>query len=124
MTMKSITTAFIFIIAISLLHSCYYDNEAYLYPATNQDLICPDTSTTYNTRLKPIIDNLCTDCHSTAGGESPDLTTYNLVFANKESIICRVIDSPVCGAVMPKGKTISACDKQAFTIWEINGFLE
>lgn len=124
MTMKSITTAFLLIIVISILHSCYYDNEAYLYPETNQDSTCPDTSSTYNTRLKSIMDVLCTDCHSPAGGYSPDLTNYNLVFANKESIICRVIDSPVCGAVMPQGKTISACDKQAFTLWEQKGFQE
>ena len=122
--MKSITTTFLLIIVISILHSCYYDNEAYLYPETNQDSTCPDTSSTYNTRLKPIIDNLCTDCNSPAGGNSPDLTSYNLVFANKESIICGVIDSPACGAVMPQGRTISPCDKQAFTLWEQNGFQE
>jgi hypothetical protein len=106
---------------IFLFSSCYYDNEAELY---GEKELCTDTVSGYSARLKGIVDNLCVGCHSSQGGDSPFLTNYSLVYENKDAIICRVVNSPTCGAVMPQSGVIDPCDKQAFELWQQNGFRE
>jgi hypothetical protein len=118
--MKALTSAFIIILVVSAFDSCYYDNEEFLY---GDEAACTDTVSSYNGRLKGIIDNLCIDCHS-PGGDSPTLTDFSSVSSNRDAIICRVVDSPTCGNVMPKNRVIDPCDKQAFELWQQNGFRE
>lgn len=119
--MKATTTFKTIIVSILLLNSCYYDNEAELYAGGEG---CADTTSSYNSRLKGIIDNLCIGCHSPQGGYSPDLTDFTLVSEKREAIICRVVNSPSCGPVMPQSGVIDPCDKQAFELWQQNGFRE
>jgi hypothetical protein len=109
------------LIGVSTFQSCYYDNEAYLYP---EGPSCTDTVSTYTTGLKSIIDNQCVNCHGV--GESPDLSTFTDVLAFKEGIVCRVVEGNSCstGAIMPPDASMTACEVQAFTRWQQNGYQE
>jgi len=103
------------------LQSCYYDNEAYLYPG---GVSCTDTTSTYTNRLAPIINSNCVSCHGS--GESPDLSTFTDVNTWKEEIVCRVVEGNSCsqGALMPPSGSMNVCDVQAFTLWQQNGYQE
>ncbi|MFM7729291.1 MAG: c-type cytochrome [Flavobacteriales bacterium] len=113
----SIATS-ILITCLLSLHSCYYDNEAYLYNET----ICADTTYTYTDRLAPIFNNNCVSCHGP--GENPDLSTFTDVNTWKEEIVCRVVERNSCslGAAMPPSGSLQVCDIQAFTLWQQNGY--
>lgn len=117
---------FIFSLIIGALtfgtfQSCYYDNEAYLYPDAPS---CTDTTSTYNTHVKAILDNQCVGCHGP--GENPDLSTYTGVITYKESVVCRVVDMNNCtsGGVMPPSGGMNVCDVAAFALWQQNGYQE
>jgi hypothetical protein len=118
--MKAITTAFIIILVVSVFNSCYYDNEEFLYGA---GAACTDTISSYTGRLKSIIQNECFDCHN-QGSSDGDFSTFQLVHQQRDGIICRVVNSPSCGPVMPQDGSISDCDKNAFLLWQQNGFRE
>jgi hypothetical protein len=102
-------------------HSCYYDNEAYLY---GSDVNCTDTTSTYTSRLAPILNNNCVSCHG--AGEFPNLSSFQDVNTLKEEIVCRVVEGNSCssGAIMPPSAGMSTCDIQAFTLWQQNGYKE
>lgn len=116
--MKAIITTFILLFVLGL-HSCYYDNEAELYggDGTGNYANCTDTVSSYTGRIKSIIDAQCISCHS-------PFTTFSGVISKKNQIICRVVDSPGCGNPMPPSGTLAPCDKQAFELWQQNGFRE
>jgi len=123
--MKAITTTFIILFVLGL-NSCYDDNEAELYGGNGNGNYanCTDTVSSYTGRLKGIIDAHCTDCHSPAGGYV-DFTNYSGVTSKRNEIICRVVDPPVCGGnPMPPSGGLDPCDKQAFELWQQNGFRE
>ncbi len=119
--MKSTTLAATACIAILFFQSCYYDNEAYLY---GNEIACTDTTSSYTTRLAPIINNNCVSCHGP--GESPNFSTFTDVSTWKEEIVCRVVEGNSCsqGAAMPPSASLNVCDKEAFTLWQQNGFKE
>ena len=117
--MKACTTILFFIAVLLSLHSCYYDNEAYLY---GEGTVCSDTTFTYTARLAPIINNNCVGCHG--AGESPDLSTFTDVNTWKEEIACRVVEGVTCsqGAKMPPSENLSTCEVEAFSRWRQNGY--
>ena len=53
---------FIAIALISVLGSCYYDNESELYPTNDY----PTVNVSYATNVNPIIVSSCNSCHSTS----------------------------------------------------------
>lgn len=58
--MKSI--GYFFVVATScIMYSCYYDNEAELYPDSEN---CDTINITYNNYLAPLFQNHCNACHS------------------------------------------------------------
>ena len=72
--MKHTLTA-IFILSFISLTSCYYDNEAELYPSRT----CTTTDIKYNTVIRPILNSNCSisGCHdATTLAGNYDLTTY------------------------------------------------
>ncbi len=117
--MKKQTTSILLGCLIVSLHSCYYDNEAYLYGGGT---VCADTTSSYTARLAPIINNNCVSCHGP--GESPDLSTFTDVDTWKEEITCRVVEGVTCslGAKMPPSGNLSTCDVEAFQRWQQNGY--
>jgi hypothetical protein len=117
--MKPVTTALLLILFIVSLHSCYYDNEAYLYGG---ETVCTDSTFTYTARLAPIINTNCVGCHG--AGSSPDLSSITDVTTWKDEIVCRVVDGVTCsqGAKMPPSSNLTTCDIQAFSLWQQNGY--
>lgn len=124
--MKAITTTLLLIIVISILHSCYYDNEAYLYPETADIVNCTDTSFTYTVRISSLIGNYCygSTCHNQVNNGRVNFTTFNAIFSLKEEIVCRVVEGETCnlGNKMPPSGNLTACDLEAFSRWEQNGY--
>lgn len=87
---------------------------------TNPDLITknsnPCDSITYTTSVKPIIDNQCINCHS-AGGQSPDLSTYSLLKVQVDGgrIKARVIDQNPSS--MPPAGNLSSEELNSIKCW-------
>lgn len=107
---------------ISLLSSCYYDNEEVLYPNNGN---CDTINVTYTNTIQPIMSQSCTGCHgsfSPSGGI--DLTTYSLVRASAE-------DGSLLGTMafqsgyspMPKGgNKVSDCTLNKIQAWINKGY--
>lgn len=106
------------LIAMCLLSACYYDKEDKLYP--NSGLSSCDTSSTkFSTDISVIINNNCatSGCHS-AGGQLPDLSTYDGVSNNIVGIQGRAIDAKDDPSRrMPAAGPLNACDLQKLQIW-------
>lgn len=86
----------------------------------NPDLVPKETnpcdSITFTTQIKPIIDNQCVNCHS-AGGQSPDLSTYSLLKAQVDGgrIKARVIDQNP--SPMPPAGNLSSEELNSIKCW-------
>lgn len=76
----------------------------------------PITEVTFSLDVKPIIDNNCTQCHSTAGGTPPNLETYGGVSANAASIKAEVESKR-----MPIGGSLTDAEIQAIISWVDQG---
>jgi hypothetical protein len=126
--MRSTTNNFIIAVFAIGLQSCYYDNEQYLYPESTDIGICQDTSFTYNSRISGLISGNCfgPTCHNQVKNGRVNLTTFNAVSSNGVEIVCRVVEGDLCsqGNKMPPTGNLSACDKEAFTRWQQNGYQE
>lgn len=77
---------------------------------------CADITFTMN--VKPIIDNNCIGCHSTAGGQFPNLETYNGVAANASTVKSEVVSKD-----MPIGGSLTNEEIQAISCWVDAGAL-
>lgn len=116
----------IIIISVAGLNfsSCYYDNEAELYP----NVQC-DTVFTYNGRIKAIMDSQCarSGCHTEVEPEADlPLTTYTEVKMAVEDflILCNIKQTSGC-TPMPKNEPpIPACEIAAIEEWQRRGFPE
>ncbi len=117
--MKTPLVAFavIIVIVLSALQGCYYDNEAYLYKSA----ACTDTISSYAGRLKSVIEVNCLGCHG-AGSSKGDYSTFDLVNADRDNVVCRAFDGNTCGNSMPPSGAMNNCDKEAFNLWRLNGF--
>ncbi len=107
----------IFLIAAGIVsfESCYYDSEEELYPNSNQT----DTSAvTWTLTVKPIIDQKCATagCH-VSGAQSPDLSTYQGVFNNKDRVKIRATELDN----MPAAGALSQVNQDAIAKWINNG---
>lgn len=124
--MRSTTSNFIIAAFLFGLHSCYYDNEQYLYPESTDIGICQDTLFTYTTRISGLISDNCSGstCHNQVNNGRVNLTTFDAVSFHGPEIVCRVVEGEFCsqGNKMPLNGNLSACDKEAFTRWEQNGY--
>ena len=120
--MKAIATTFIILFVLGL-NSCYYDNEAELYGV---NVSCTDTISSYNARLKGIIDSKCVACHNTPGPGSDDFSSFEGVNNFRDAIVCRVVEKGTsCNKpVMPPSNDLTDCDIEAFKLWQQNGFRE
>ena len=68
--------------------------------------------------VKKIIDNNCITCHSSGGGQSPNLETYNGVSANAD-----IIKSEVVSKEMPIGGSLTNEEIAAISCWVDAGAL-
>ncbi|RCS28168.1 cytochrome c [Polaribacter sp. WD7] len=78
----------------------------------------PCSTITYTLNVRPILDNNCTTCHSTNGGQPPNLETFENASAN--AIIIR---SEVVRRTMPIGGSLTDEEIQAISCWVEAGAL-
>jgi hypothetical protein len=81
--------------------------------------------TTFNARIKPILTAKCatSGCH-TAGGQSPDLTTYASSKSNITGILGRMNLSATSPYFMPLGSSKVQADIDSIAKWNTDGLLE
>ncbi len=96
------------------LGGCYYDVEEELYPAR----FCDVTAVTYSGTIQPLLQGNCAvpGCH-VAGGQSPDLSTYNGVRATAEQGLLEaraVLGTP---SSMPPSGLLPDCDRRRLDAW-------
>jgi cytochrome c5 len=116
--MKLLLYAFLLAVFIVwAIQGCYYDNEAYLYKTA----ACTDTISSYSGRLKNVIEVNCLSCHG-AGSSKGDYSTFDLVNADRDNVVCRAADGTSCGNSMPPSGSMNNCDREAFNLWRLNGF--
>lgn len=74
------------------------------------------TTLSFSKDIQPIINSNCaiSGCHN--GSAKPNLTSYSNVKAETSAI-----KSEVSSGSMPKGRTMSAADKDALLCWIANG---
>ena len=60
--LKKIRPVLLCFLLISMLASCYYDSEEFLYPQLSTS--CDTTQVTYSGSIKPLLNMYCLTCHS------------------------------------------------------------
>jgi hypothetical protein len=111
-----------FIISLTFIASCYYDNEEALYPSYNTS--CDTINVTYSGTIAPLLSNNCTSCHSgSAPSGSITLTSYSNVQALASSGMLMNALTGHGVSLMPPSGTLTVCKKTQFKVWINNGFL-
>lgn len=85
-----------------------------------EEIVIEDTceTTSYSLNVQPIISNNCTQCHSTNGGQFPNLESYNGVSANANKVLAEVESRR-----MPIGGSLTSAEIEAIKCWVNNGAL-
>lgn len=108
---------FTLLIGSTILSSCFYDNEEYLYPGQQSN--CDTLSPTYTANIAKIIaNNNCNGCHSSASHPNTDVVTDN--YGDLKTNIERVWQSiNYFSAIhMPKeGPKLSECELATIGQW-------
>jgi hypothetical protein len=121
-TNRVLFVTFIVISMTAVLHSCYYDQEAYLYGVE-----CDNTAVTYNSRIKAIADSKC----ATAGCHSGPSPSNDLSFEGYEAcksstqnsdVMCTIKRLSGCSPMPKNNSPLSQCDIDAWQIWIDNGY--
>lgn len=91
--------------------------------SSNDDADIPDLIITYDTNIKSIMSNNCTNCHGspTTSGAPMSLTTYNQVKSNINNIINRINNST---SPMPQSGLMPIATRNIIQQWKDNGLLE
>ena len=102
-----------------LLSSCAYNKKE--LPAPEENVIQGDP-VRYTNFTKLVIDNNCIVCHSSGGGQTPFLTTYNEVAAQKTRVVARAINN--IPSIMPPTGALPQNIKDTLQMWLDQGALE
>ena len=78
--------------------------------------------TTYNTDIKTIMTDKCTNCHN--GVTSSDLTTYATVKTGVSDILARMNQAEGTPGFMPQGGAKTQANIDKITKWQSDGLLE
>lgn len=108
----------ILVIAISLLSSCYKDNEEELYP---NNFVGIDTTTYFYAKdIQPLVAGNCAfgSCH-VSGATLPNLSTYDALKANITRVKVRAVDLKS----MPLGGPMSPNNINMLKKWIADGAL-
>jgi hypothetical protein len=125
--MKRFISAIITISLLFTINSCYYDNEALLYPASNSTP-CTDTTTniSYSKDVVPMLQTQCYGCHN-SGFPSGNITmgSYTTDKAVAQSgKLYGVITNASGYSPMPKGSArMNSCQVALIKKWIDNGML-
>lgn len=95
--------------------SCYYDNEAELYPGSGQPVDCATVPARFATEVQPLISSQCATagCHNSAGAGGLVLTTYAQISAAKDRINLR----SVVQKTMPPSGPLSTTQINQLSCW-------
>ena len=107
-----------FILALSILFSSCLTNVDELEIEEDPTIEDPCAEITFSINVKPIIDNNCTQCHSTSGGQFPNLDTYIGVSNNSATVLSEVVSKS-----MPQGSSLTNDEIAAIKCWVENGAL-
>jgi len=102
-----------------MVTSCYYDNEAYLYPELPGG-ICDTTGVTYAGFIAPLLASNCNSCHSAADPQGNVITsTYDdLKIVVNSSAFRKAINHEAGASWMPKnGNKLPYCDLLKIDAW-------
>jgi hypothetical protein len=110
-------TSMLLLFMSTLLSSCYYDNEEYLYSAAP----C-DNTFTFTSRIAPLVSQQCASsgCHSGANPSAGlSLTTYDEIKVIVDNGgFAGSLNGSNGFSIMPKGTSgLSTCDQNAVTAW-------
>lgn len=107
---------FLLFVLVASLSSCLtnIDEEEIVDPGTED----PCATITYTINVKPIIDTHCIGCHSSGGGQVPNLESYSGLAANAASVKSEVVSKD-----MPIGSTLTNEEIQAISCWVDAGAL-
>jgi uncharacterized membrane protein len=105
------------IICTAMLGSCTSNKTTLPEPESGTTVAANNTATaiTYTSDVKVIIDAKCTICHSLGGGQSPALSSYSDVNANKSKVEARAL---VSGTMPPSSsQALTFVEKNILQLW-------
>jgi hypothetical protein len=120
MELKNITRSVLLLASISLLSSCYYDNEEEVYEYYNNLNSCDTAAVSFSADILPMIQGNCVSgCH-VAGG------TGNGIFENYLEVKAKVDNGSMLQRVvvaqdMPPAGTFTDCQIAMVQAWILNG---
>ena len=105
----------------AVMQGCYYDKAELVYPTNT----CDTTNLTYTAKIQPIIQEKCygSSCHS---GDNPvsgtRLDSYRaLSRIDNTELIRRITLPPSDADHMPRGRSLSDCQKNLIIAWYAGG---
>jgi hypothetical protein len=111
------TTGFVLACVLVLGSGCFYDKEETLYPEKSAN-----TPVTFSGDIQPLISQNCalSGCHAT-GGQSPSLTSYQLIASNRDKIMARAVNG--APSPMPASGLMSKSNRDKLATWISQGAL-
>lgn len=115
-TMKRLKL-FAYLLLITALQSCYYDNEEDLYPENAE---CDTNNVTYTTTIAPLMEANCNSCHNTntpnAGVITNNYTDLKVVADNGQ--LWGAVNHEQGYSPMPKNQAkLLKCDLAKIEAW-------
>ncbi|MBE0678523.1 MAG: hypothetical protein IH592_07135 [Bacteroidales bacterium] len=111
------------ITAITLLASCYYDNEEALYPSYST--LCDTSNVTFSGTVAPILASNCLSCHSNASaagfGNNIRLEDYPDVLSAATAIAGSIKHTGNYSPMPKNGGKLRDCSIKQFDIWVRKG---
>jgi uncharacterized membrane protein len=105
------------ILLLSILFSACLTNVEEQIEEEDPTIVDPCEAITFSLSVKPIIDNNCIQCHG-AGGNFPNLTTYNGISSNAS-----IVKSETVSRRMPQGGSLTNEEIKAISCWVDGGAL-
>ncbi len=96
------------------LLGCTNQSEEELFPENFKNNNCDTSSISFNTTIKPIIENNCIICHST---QQPVLKTYNDISVNATRILGAIKHTPGYSPMPQGSQKLSDCQILQFEKW-------
>lgn len=111
------------IMVITLLASCYYDNEEALYPSLNTQ--CDTTNVTFSGTVVPMLAGNCLSCHSNstaaAFGNNIRLEDYADVQIRAAAVAGSIKHTGNYSPMPKNGGKLKDCAIRQFDIWVRQG---
>ncbi|PQJ81387.1 c-type cytochrome [Polaribacter glomeratus] len=107
---------FLLLLVTILFTACLTNVEEPLDEKPINNDLCETVS--YSLTIKPIIDANCIQCHSTNGGQFPNLNSYAALSSKANSVL-----SEVQSRRMPIGGTLTTDEIAAIKCWVNSGAL-